>query len=193
MDTSLSVPGDGNRYPARVRLMRFSLKQLLIGVALFSTFMMFAVLDGIGIAIVFAILSFFVGFTLYRLFNKWPQLRSAGRIYGVAIAIASTALLGAFFFLMATDATVSRYRTARAMQWSIENEPDFSGVTITYQETKIEYIAVSGSVNTRSDFDMLKKQVLARDWRGMDAIRWDLQIRDTGEIVYELDYEYESL
>ena len=151
--------------------------------------MMFAVLDGIGIAIVFAILSFFATFTFYRLFNKWPQLKPAGRIYGVTISIAATILMCGFFFLMATDATVSRSRTARAMQRNLASEPDFSGIKITYQETKIEYIDVSGSVNTRSDFDILKKQVLARDWRGMDAIRWNLQILDSGEFIDELDYE----
>ena len=169
--------------------MRFSIKQLLIGVTLFSTIVMFAILDGIGTAIVFAILSFFGTFTFYRLYNKWPQLKATGRIYGVTIAIAASILLCGFFILMATDATVSRFRTARAMRRSLANEPNFSGITITYQETKIEYIDVSGAVNTRSDFDVLKKHVLARDWRGMDAIRWNLQILDSGEIIDELDYE----
>ena len=175
--------------PLKFAEMRFTIKQLLIWVTLVSTFMMFAVLDGIGIAIIFAILTSFVGFTAYRLLNKWRELKTAGRIYGVTIAIAATSLLCGFLVLMATDATISRSRTARSMQRSLTNQSDFSRITITYHETKIEYVAVSGSLKTRSDFDILKKHVLKTNWRGMDAIRWDLQILDSGEKIDDLDYE----
>lgn len=126
--------------------MRFSIKQLLIGSTLFSTFMMFAVMDGIGVAVIFAVLSSFVGFTLYGAIKNWQGLKLGRRIYGLTISIAATILLCGFFYFMATDASISRSRTARSIQRNLANKPSFDNITITYEETKIEYLDVSGSV-----------------------------------------------
>ena len=170
--------------------MRFSIKHLFAGMILVSAFMMYTILDGIGVAAIFAILAFFVFFTIYRLRKNWKNLRTAGRTYGIVITIGATFLMAGFIFLTSTDASVSRNRTSRLLQRSLASDPGFSDIQITYEERKIEYIYVTGTLENIEDLDPLKTRILNNNWRGMDAIRWDLSIRDTGEKIVELDYDY---
>ena len=154
--------------------------------------MMYAILDGIGVALIFAILSFFVCFTIFRLRKNWNELRTAGRTYGFAIAACATILMACFLFMTATDASISRNRTSRLLQQNLASDPDFRDIQITYEERKIEYIYVTGTLENREEFEILKTRILNNDWHGMDAIRWNLNIRDTGKTIDELDYEYET-
>ena len=156
---------------------------------LVSGFMMYAILDGIGVALIFAILTFFVCFTIYRLRKNWNNLHASGRTYGIAIATVATFLMAAFVFLTSTNTSVSRHRTSRLLQRSLASDPKFDDIRISYEETKLQYVYVTGTLASFDDFGVLKTRILNHDWRGIDAIRWNLKIRDTGKIIDSLDDE----
>ena len=171
--------------------MRFTLKQMTMATAIASAVVSYSILDGPEIAILFAILAMLAWYCVQRIFKRWDTLNSIRRFYGLAVAIGSVAFLMFFCYMIATDAKVSRFRTARWLDREFAASLDFRSIEVTYHAGKMEFVQISGSVKTDCDFELLMQKIRDSNWRGVQTVRLNIIVEETG-LVHdeEVDHEF---
>ena len=169
--------------------MRFGLKQLLITVLAISAFLGYAISNGLGVAIVFAIVASLAAFCVMRLLSGWANFNVFQRIYASVSALGAAGLLAIFVFSVATSPSLANDRATRNLRFSLLGDERFSSTTIEYHETKINYVTVSGSVATESDLNALRSTINQRRFLDLDALIWDVTIRESGRHLDGWDSE----
>ena len=160
--------------------MRFGPKQMLIVVMAFSAFLGYAISNGIGVAIFFAIVAGLATYCVTRLISGWQSLNLLQRIYGSATAVGSTVLLAFFVISVATSPTFANQRATRNLRFSLLGDERFSSTSIEYHETKVHCVYVEGSVANEADLAALRSEIAKRNFSELDGVFWDLTIRDSG-------------
>jgi hypothetical protein len=169
---------DSNPAEGKLPWYQFSLRSLLIAVAIVGAFISYVANNGIAVAVFFGALSFSVWTWIVRARKRWSALSHWGRIFAAVEGSLFLALLTGFVLSVQFNPSFARQRNARRVQSNLSGDDRFVGIRVMYLENQIKFLRVEGHVNSESVFQSLRDRIERHDW---NEVYWNVTVDSSGQ------------
>ncbi len=164
--------------------MKFSLRQLLLGVTAISLIFWFTTYYGIVLVQIcglFLLTLYPISFTV-RTKSKWKELNVFQRVYGVGMTLALVFLLLFSVLGIVRDPI----KLMRHVQSKINHEERFQYIELNpvaiSKGPPSNEIQVTGSVQDEEDLQDLIREVSGVEWYQVSGINWSVRVEKTNRI-----------
>jgi hypothetical protein len=168
--------------------LQFTIAQALLAMVPIAMVVGYAVNDGFGVAIMFAVLVS-LAWKAVRTLRGWSMLTLWQHIYGcVSVGVLAMLLLG-FVVGIAKSPSSVRERNVRHLQRVLSGDSRFSSVQVQHKQMKGVFLRIYGRVESDCELDALRETVLGYEWPEMNGINWHVTVGSPAHVYDRWDSE----